>query len=375
MDSLVHQLLFDLHQRSRFLSDQLIRLAGKLPTDAESYRDNMAIRVERTADLIQSMLADPGLQHPQLAKHFFHAYKRLAELLHEIESGPLLALKHFDDGDWLMTRLVSAICTEVGYPDSPPLCSSLSTSYYWALPHMDLIFVPCAEPFHLLALPDLYHELAHFLLQRYEDEFVAPVVQIIDEHFDKVAQSAHQNGWAAASIHTVEDARRLWKRHWYLEFAADMIAAYWVGPAFGWTNLRGCVNLGDELFTGGEMHPADDARTTGIRFVLERFGHDEAAEAIDTRWDELVNLSGQQKPQVYDLVYPKDLLAKVAEEICASCSRLQLASLQGQARSTGDISSALLNEAWSMFMNAPDTFAEYEKQRINSLKDSFGVTD
>lgn len=119
MDSLVHQLLFDLHQRSRFLSDQLTRLAGKLPTDAESYRGKMANRAERTADLIQSMLSDPGLQHPQLAKNFFHAYKRLAELLHEIESGPLLALKHFDNGEWLITRLVSAICTEVGFPDSP----------------------------------------------------------------------------------------------------------------------------------------------------------------------------------------------------------------------------------------------------------------
>jgi len=42
----------------------------------------------------------------------------------------------------------------------------------------------------------------------------------------------------AASVASLEIQRRNWKRNWYLEFASDMLAAYCVGPAFGWGNLR-----------------------------------------------------------------------------------------------------------------------------------------
>jgi hypothetical protein len=54
------------------------------------------------------------------------------------------------------------ICREVGYKDSSPLCGALSFQYFQALMGMDIIMTPQTQASELLALPDLYHELAHF---------------------------------------------------------------------------------------------------------------------------------------------------------------------------------------------------------------------
>ena len=152
-----------------------------------------------------------------------------------------------------------------------------------------------------------------------------------------------------------------------------MIATYWVGPAFGWANLRGCTNLGDELFTGGEVHPADDARTMAIRLVIEKFQEQQSASVIDVRWSELMGLSGQQKPQEYGLVYPKDLVEKVVKSVCETCSQLQLVSFRDQCDADDDCIAGLLNDAWERFTSTPDSYGEFERQRITSLKASLGM--
>src|SRR5262249_3303874 len=268
MALVLHQLLYDLQKRCAHLLAELGSLPPGLAPDAVTYRDQMVTRLSRTGALIDAMLADPGLQDPQLVRNYFHDYKRLTEQLHYVEAGPVLALKHFGGEGLAMTRVVARVCNEVNFPYRAPLCAALSSHYYWALPRMDLVFVPCAEPFHLLALADLYHELAHFLLERDLVQLVRPLLRLIDKFFDKLVKEARQKGWPAESVARFAERRRKWKRTWYSEFAADMLAAYWAGPAFGWSNLRLCTNLGVELFEGADSHPADAARHAGVQAML-----------------------------------------------------------------------------------------------------------
>jgi hypothetical protein len=238
---------------------------------------------------------------------------------------------------------------------------------------MDLIFVPCAEPFHLLALPDLYHELAHFLLERYEAELVQPVLELVDEHFDRAVLAAGQNGWPQPSIDAISEAGIAWWNHWCLEFASDMLATYWVGPAFGWANIRVCTNLGDELFVGGSAHPADDARCAAIRFMLEHVGQVDAAASVETVWSELVTLSGQQAPQAYELTYPTDLLRQMARVMSHAAAQMNLVAFDDEDASSKECLSRLLNSAWETFLSAPEAFAAFERTQIESLKSQLGI--
>jgi hypothetical protein len=302
-----------------------------------------------------------------MVRNYYHDYKRLSELLFNIEAGPVVALKHFEDDDRDITRIVARMCQEIGFPYTPPLCVALSSQYFWAFPDMDLVFVPCSEPFHLLALADLYHELAHFLLDR-DATLVEVLLKLIDQYFDKQVREAKQRGWPSDSIQRFQERRRQWKR-WYEEFAADMLATYWVGAAFAWCNLRLCTNQSVELYQGADSHPADDARHLGVRTMLALIGHSAGLSEIDARWAELISLSGQKPPAEYHLTYPPDLIETLASSVLQKAKDLGLKACPGDKPVAGELHVACsLNDAWEEFFARPDTFSEYESRQIGALR-------
>ena len=373
MSSLLYQLLHDVRQRCANLAQRLGKLQGTIGPEAETYRAQMAVRTGRILNLIGSLLNDPALRQPQLAVNYFRDYKRLTEKVQDIEEGPVLVLGRFSEDDSFLTRIVGRICREIGYPYSAPLCAALSTNYYWAIPHMDLVFVPCLEPFHLLALADLYHEMAHMLVFRNEAKLIRPGHQRVDQHFDRLIHEAKQRNWPSGSIDFLNESRRAWKRNWYLEFASDMIATYCVGPAFGWCNVRLCTNLASNLFEGVDTHPADDARTSAIALMLNKIGRQQDGAALVTRWGELVDLAKETRPQGFELAYPQDLLADLVDFVAAACASLGLRSWHS-ASDHGIIHvGTLLNTAWDAFHTSPETFDQFEVDRIRELREELGL--
>ena len=67
------------------------------------------------------------MNHPLLVRNYYHHYKRLSELVFNLEAGPVTALKHFEDDDRDITRIVGRMCQEIGYPYPAPLCVALSS--------------------------------------------------------------------------------------------------------------------------------------------------------------------------------------------------------------------------------------------------------
>jgi hypothetical protein len=245
---------------------------------------------------------------------------------------------------------------------------ALSSQYYWAIPAADLVFVPCSEPFHLLSLADLYHELAHFILEREKARLVVPLLRFIDAYFQRQLKEAQQNNWPEASIDRIRKRKARWEGNWFEEFAADMLAAYWAGPAFGWCNLRLCTNQSVELFLGADIHPADDARHEGVRAMLLQTGNHSAASRIDLRWQELVTLSGQSPPPEYQLTYPKELMDQVAAAVSAVATSMGMTPWTGVSPGPDLHIGALLNNAWNSFFLEPAKFAAFEKKEIESVR-------
>ena len=367
MSSLLHELLHDLRQRCGHLLEDLRKL-DKLHTEAHPCRDRTAQQLERAGQIIETFLADPGLNHPLLVRNYYHHYKRLSELVFNLEAGPVTALKHFEDDDRDITRIVGRMCQEIGYPYPAPLCVALSSQYFWALPSSDIVFVPCSEPFHLLSLADLYHELAHFILEREKSRLLGPLLLIIETYFERQLREAQQNNWPADSVTRIQERLERWEGNWVEEFAADMFAAYWGGPAFGWCNLRLCTNQSVDLFREADSHPADDARHAGVQAMLLLTGNDAAAARIDPRWKELVALSGQVPPAEYDLTYPKELMDQIASAIFTIARDMGMTAWSA-ATAGGDFHiGGMLNDAWDSFFSDPSAFAAAEKQQIATMR-------
>lgn len=367
MSSLLHELLHDLRQRCGHLLDELKKLNG-LAVEARPFLERTQKLVDRTGKIIEQFLADPGLNHPLLVRNYYHDYKRLSESVFNLEAGPVIALKHFQDDDCDITRIVARICQEIGYPYVPPLCVAKSSQYYWAIPAADLVFVPCSEPFHLLSLADLYHELAHFILEREKKRLVLPLLRLIDAFFKRQLLEAQQNNWPQPSIDRIHERKQKWEGNWFEEFAADMLAAYWAGPAFGWCNLRLCTNQSVELFLGADIHPADDARHAAVQAMLIKTGNEEHAKQIDARWQELIALSGQSAPSEYELTYPKGLIDELAATVHAAANAMGMKAWDGKTEIAGLHIGTLLNNAWTTFFAAPSTFAAFEKQQIDKVR-------
>jgi len=308
-----------------------------------------------------------------LAANYYIDYKIIMQLLFEVEAGPLLVLSHFNDNDHFVTRLLARICLEIGYPHSAPLGSGSSAQFYWALPNMDLVMIPCLEAFHLLGLADLYHELGHFLLRRHGIQLVMPFLSVIEGTFNSILEDAKRRNATQGELQSILSWREAWKQGWQEEFSADMIAAFFVGPAFGWANVRLCTNMSSGLFIGGNSHPADDARRAGVRQMLLQLGSIREVERIETSWAELVRLSGESKPNDFDITYPPSLLDALSGFLHRECLKLGLARWNPNSVANGLHFGAVLNDAWEKFLASPHAFGDYERALVVQLKRELGM--
>lgn len=370
MAPLLSQLLYDLRRRYVYLISELDSSQERLPAEALPYCQEFLDLAQRSLRQVDVLLADPDLTDRDLSKNFFYVYKRLAEFAQQVEDGPALALTRYGSSDRFMTALVNRICAECGYAHRAPLCAALSSQHYCAHVDLDLIFVPSLEPFHLLGLADVYHELAHFLLFRDRDKLLGPLQQLAGEYYDAELLSAGQRGWAERSVQDLQHFRERWISSWALEIGCDQLATYLCGPAYGWTNIRLCARLSNDVFSIRDNHPADEARAIAIGATLQRLGESDNAKAVAQHWGELTLNAGHDKPSTFDLAFPRTLLDKMADVVVRIAGEIGLRSYSSVADT--DHVSVHLNEAWKQFLLNPCLYDDWEISRLRDLHQEFG---
>lgn len=373
MATLLRNLLFDLGQRASHLEAELTGIRG-LPQVAESYRRRMTALLRQAGGAIAGLAGDPDLLSAAVVRDNFRIYKRLSECVSALEWGPVTALKRFrSPDDTLMTLMTERLCREIGYPFPPPLCVAGGYTHYFTYADMDLIVAPSAEPFHLLGLSDVYHELGHIIAQRRPAELEGPFHAAIDTHFAAEVKQARQDGKADAFVRKLRQLRRRWKA-WLIEFTADMIAAFLTGPAYGWANVRLCMNVAGDVFEPNASHPADDARATAIGLVLYGLGLAAEADAIRRTWSEFLALAGPSRPQEFDIEFPPQLLERLRDFVVRGCGSVGLTGYHLQPASSPCINvTRLLTEAWARFNADPATFATWEAGQVAASRAEMGI--
>ena len=157
----------------------------------------------------------------------------------------------------------------------------------------------------------------------------------------------------------------MWTSLWHVEFACDMVATYWCGPAYGFADLRLSATRGDPFQNSG-THPAGDARKTGIECILNLAGETAAANEIDRMWLDLKRLSPSVQPAGYAKRYPTQLLEQVAHCVYQGCGGLRFRRFSKNPG--GAIVSAAIDQAWEAFQRDPAGFAAYESTALQALR-------
>jgi len=198
------------------------------------------------------------------------------------------------------------------------------------------------------------------------------MVGLIHRFFADALRKGRQQGLPEGSLRSIEDNYALWSGSWHVEFACDMIATYWCGPAYGWANLRLSATRGDP-YQDSATHPADDARRAGIARILRLAGEDKAADEIDRMWQDLKRLSPSAQPSGYLKRYPVRLVEEVGQCIYQLCVDLGL-QRYSQHQGEGAIVGGAVSQAWDEFQRDAAAFAAYEATAIQALRSKLPQT-
>ena len=372
MHMMLRTLLTELEQRCTTVKDILSNAVCPPPADA--YALSLYRQVETLRRDVDRLLQDPALGSPPLLPRQFQVYKRLAEEFQAIEAYPLPVVQRFNSDDQRMTALCALLLRQSDISLSPPpLVATFSTNYYWTTPSFNLIFATALEPGSLLGLPDLYHEVAHFLIELHFDLLARSFLLELENYVLQEKRRA-QMGQRPGDIAAYDLMLVLWNDYWVIEFIGDMIATYLVGEAYAWQNLRLCSRTSETLFSPSlgqdGTHPADNARMTAITEMLDALGEGAAAQTARGKWQDFIAVLGDApaSPGDYAICYPDTLIKSLAEHVHTGCQQLGLRAVN-QPGSVPEpvVLTELINEAWHQFLGHSANYNAWEIKQRSAL--------
>lgn len=316
-------------------------------------------RIESLRREFTSLRDLDDLTEPDQLSRNISNFQTLLMQLEELESFGLPIVTHYQQRfDGHLTSIMKQLCSEVGSPvDTPHVCAiSTGTSghgrdYYWYHGYFDTIFVPAAETFSLLNLPDLLHELGHHILKTYHHTFLDPFIEWIIEYkekLDKVILLEDIN--APERIDECKQVfSRFWPESWRDELVCDLIAVYCVGKAYAWTNLKICQSSfpGNSIYFYTDSHPADAYRMD-IIFAMLRY-LEISEENIRKAWLEYATIFRRDKPFLYEHFFPLELTKKIAQHVYEICNDIGLLPCTENLHKDNTLISKL-NRAWGHFL-------------------------
>jgi hypothetical protein len=322
---------------------------------------------------LESLLTDSRYQSPGAESVRLRDYKRRVKDLDLLENVAFAALLRSNEEDKRITRLVGDIAEEINYPLVPPVVSCQSQFYFQAYPLYNLLSVPQREVHFLLHLPDLYHELGHFILLEENNPVVAPF------------QKAHERSIAEALTYLLNLKAKptrgpktdiavlpmweiCWVRAWATEFYCDLFGTCASGPSYGWAHLHLCAKRGGDPFhvenSPASTHPADEARMFVILETLTLLGFANEAAEIESKWRQLLAVGGYKTNADHDRCFAKALLKSIAKTAIAGYEEMGCRSSSGQR---GLRIHDILNEAWKQFWAGPKDYPSWERNRVQEI--------
>jgi hypothetical protein len=329
-------------------------------------------RIENLSHKFQKLLSREDLTKPDQLKRNLRSFQTLLLELEELECFGLPIVTHYRrDFDGYLSSILNQLGSEISCPVEQPHVCTLSTGisgqgrdYYWYHNFFDTIFVPSAEKFSLLNLPDLLHELGHHIFKIYRDSFLEPFPSWLSECNDDLEKMLY--------VEDIRDENRInecknifrnfWPNSWSEELTCDLIAVYCSGKAYAWTNLKLCQSYHPDyewnnIYHFTDFHPPDSYRMDAILAML-RWLKIEIHDVCHT-WMEYTEFFRHTKPPLYENLCPDQLVEKMVQHVARVCDDIGLVPCPANLNNPTTIVSKL-NRAWSLFHSNPKNLQKME---------------
>jgi len=359
-----------LMERARHLQASISRqlaVPKNLPPEFHTLAQTCRNEVNNLMFDLGSLLSDSRFQRADLQAIRLRAYKRIVEELDFLELVGVAALIRVNEEDRSMTKVVGVIAEEIKYPLIPPVVSCQSQGYFQAFPGLNLLSIPQKEVYFLLHLPDLYHELAHFLLTEKNNPAVEPFQEALRRSImagrGHVADLLSNEGRGTKGfVNKLRAWDANWVCGWGIELCCDLFAVLACGPAFAWSHLHLCAKRAGDPFlvdnAPDSTHPSDAARMFVMLEALGNLEYSVEALAIEEKWNQLLAQAGYAENADYTICFPHALLARVASYAFVGYQSIGCAP---SSKWSGAKTHDLFNEAWQRFWSDPKLYAEWEK--------------
>jgi len=334
-------------------------------------------RIDDAITKLEELLTDPLLLRADLVQERLRFFRRIIADLALLETTAITTLTRPHQDDIALSRLVFRIHQEIDYPLPPPVVTCLSREYFSINTSLRLLEVPLAESDFLLHLPDLYHEIAHPLIATrnnpriasYQSEYNA-FLKTVSQHFDSERKanmkSTGPKEYFDRVFHILE---YYWIRGWANEIFCDLFAVYTLGPAYAWAHFHLTVSQEadpyDVQIPGFMSHPPDQARMESMLMGLELMGFVTPVSEIRQHWDAFVKATGARPTPIYRRACPSELLAAAAVRAHEGTKSIGCRIV---SQETSSPVHDLLNKAWERFWSSPNTYHDWERRTIASLK-------
>ena len=296
-------------------------------------------------------------------------------LIDRIEYGPLVTLTRKHQDDEILNSLVDKIRREIKYPINPPLACCLSNDYFYVDPFFNIMYLPTLETNFLLHIPDVYHELAHPLLDTSNNPKVEPFKKALGnvnysliKHFEGQIVSEARKG-NKLIIESLRNWKENWVRSWSVEVFCDLFAVFMIGPAFVWSHLHLCAKRGGDPFHVPFYnlvdHPADNARMKAMLLALTLLGFKDEVKKISDKWNRFLQISDIEQTPEFERAYPESIIEQAVNYAHEAATNMKCRVVNNQ---TTDPIYVLLNTAWNKFWNDQPNYLDWEKIQIVNLR-------
>jgi hypothetical protein len=321
---------------------------------------------------INVVMSGGDLDIEAIASNNLIRYNTIFEKFQSIELFRYQVIINYGPAEHYFNKKIKRIYEEIKNSQTPPLVTTISNSesYYWAHPYFAIIAVPQGEEKNLLNLPDLYHEICHFIFKQNARFLIGDFPDLVQEYFESEIQRVDEEHRASRYKAFYKDKVQKWLNGWIEEFTCDLVATYLVGPAYAWTNLKlSTISSGnDRIYVDYPSHPSDESRMRAIFKMLHITGHGNDAMEIKKSWDKFLVATANPVPQDYKYIFPDHLVEKLAEIVLEGCRSIGLNDFESQVEEFANPISKILNEAWLYILSNPNDFQKWEEAKIKEIE-------
>ncbi len=346
-----------------------------LPREFQLLEQRCRNEISEIIDSIENLRSANLFHNTNIQSDLLRILRKTVGKLDHLELVGIAALNRANQVDAFLNQLLDNIRQEINYPLLPPVITTLSQGYFYIYTDLNLLCVPPGEAEFILHLPDLYHELAHPIIEEKLDPKVQSfrnqlhdTINYVHLYLLQELQKEKRRRSPPEYSYYLESWIRSWA-NWGTEFFCDLFALFTLGPAYAWANIHLCAKRSSDFFRipyfSKSTHPPDDARMRTMILALRRSEYHEVAQNIEARWADLINISGTSPCPQYFRCFPDHIIKRIVQS--AYCGTQQIGS-RIASRNTSDPIHSLLNEAWLEFWKNPKEYSIWEKATVGKLR-------